>query len=239
MRPKVRRSLVPSFAALVTCIALAAPASAATVPSGGGKLTVGVEVLHFAAAGRTVQATSMVTGTLADDRGHTSTVHSKLALTAATGGSGCKVLHLDLQELTLNLLGLNAHLDRVILDITGNRSGGVLGSLFCRLSHARIASARVAGVRALNSALRANKIQGHALRFTAYLHPQARSSATTPTPAPAAPPTPPVCPVLDLVVGPLNLQLLGLVVNLNRVHLSVTATPGGGAVGDLFCMLSH
>ena len=47
-----------------------------------------------------------------------------------------------------------------------------------------------------------------------------------------------MCPVLDLVVGPLNLQLLGLVVDLQRVHLSVTATRGGGALGDLFCTLA-
>ena len=44
--------------------------------------------------------------------------------------------------------------------------------------------------------------------------------------------------MLDLVVGPLNLQLLGLVVDLQRVHLSVTATRGAGALGDLFCQLA-
>jgi hypothetical protein len=47
------------------------------------------------------------------------------------------------------------------------------------------------------------------------------------------------CQVLDLVLGPLNLNLLGLVVDLNQVHLSVTATPGGGVLGDLFCKLSN
>jgi hypothetical protein len=44
--------------------------------------------------------------------------------------------------------------------------------------------------------------------------------------------------VLDLVVGPLDLQLLGLVVDLQRVHLSVTASRGQGALGDLFCQLA-
>ena len=46
------------------------------------------------------------------------------------------------------------------------------------------------------------------------------------------------CPVLDPIVGPLNLQLLGLVVDLQKVHLNVTATRGGGALGDLFCKLA-
>ncbi|GAC1577819.1 MAG: hypothetical protein NVS3B18_11560 [Candidatus Dormibacteria bacterium] len=134
------------------------------------------------------------------------------------------MLHLDLKELTLQLLGLNAHLDRVILDITGDPRGGVLGSLFCRLAHARVASARVATLHALNAHVRAN--QGHVLRFSALLTPRASAAAGT------------TCQVLDLVVGPLNLQLLGLVVNLQRVHLSVTATRGAGALGDLFCQLA-
>jgi hypothetical protein len=37
--------------------------------------------------------------------------------------------------LDLILLGLNVHLDRVHLVITGQPGGGVLGSLFCSLSH--------------------------------------------------------------------------------------------------------
>ncbi len=45
--------------------------------------------------------------------------------------------------------------------------------------------------------------------------------------------------MLDLILGPLNLNLLGLVVDLNQVHLTITATPGGGTLGDLFCSLSH
>ena len=66
---------------------------------------------------------------------------------------------------------------------------------------------------------------GHALRFTAYLHPVAHASQSPS----------PTCPVLDLVVGPLNLNLLGLEVDLQRVHLNVTATKGQGKLGDLFC----
>ena len=46
------------------------------------------------------------------------------------------------------------------------------------------------------------------------------------------------CPVLDLILGPLDLKLLGLLVNLNQVHLTITADPTGGALGTLFCTLS-
>lgn len=145
-----------------------------------------------------------------------------MALTASTGGS-CRVLHLFLNELNLQLLGLTAHLDKVTLDITGQPHGGVLGSLFCRLARAKVATARVSAARALNAQVRRH--QGDVLRFSANLTPQATSAGTT-------------CPVLDLIVGPLNLQLLGLVVDLQKVHLNVTATRGGGALGDLFCKLA-
>jgi hypothetical protein len=46
------------------------------------------------------------------------------------------------------------------------------------------------------------------------------------------------CPVLTLTLGPLDLNLLGLRVQLNRVNLRITAIPGGGLLGDLLCGLS-
>jgi hypothetical protein len=47
------------------------------------------------------------------------------------------------------------------------------------------------------------------------------------------------CEVLDLVLGPLDLDLLGLVVHLNQVHLNITAVPGAGALlGNLLCAVA-
>jgi hypothetical protein len=44
------------------------------------------------------------------------------------------------------------------------------------------------------------------------------------------------CQVLNLVLGPLDLNLLGLVVHLDRVVLNITAVPGAGALlGNLLC----
>jgi hypothetical protein len=209
-------------AAIAISAAAAAPVQSASKPA---RLAVGVEVLRFSAAGRSLKATGLVTARLTDNSGHTTTTHSKVAFTAASGGS-CKVLHLFLNELTLDLLGLHAHLDKVQLDITGNPRGGVLGSLFCKLANTRVAADRATAARALSTAVRRHR--GHVLRFSAYLNPTATTSAASNA----------TCPVLDLVVGPLNLQLLGLVVDLNRVHLAVTATRGRGALGDLFCKLA-
>jgi hypothetical protein len=48
------------------------------------------------------------------------------------------------------------------------------------------------------------------------------------------------CRILDLVLGPLHLDLLGLVVDLNQVHLVITAVPGpGNLLGNLLCALTH
>ena len=44
--------------------------------------------------------------------------------------------------------------------------------------------------------------------------------------------------MLDLILGPRHLILLGLLVDLNKVHLAVTATQGGGLLGNPFCSLS-
>jgi hypothetical protein len=45
-----------------------------------------------------------------------------------------------------------------------------------------------------------------------------------------------VCDVLHLVLGPLHLDLLGLVVDLNRVVLDITAESGpGNLLGNLLC----
>jgi hypothetical protein len=48
-------------------------------------------------------------------------------------------------------------------------------------------------------------------------------------------PTQLACDVLNLVLGPLSLNLLGLQVDLNQVVLDITAVPGAGLLGDLLC----
>jgi hypothetical protein len=48
-----------------------------------------------------------------------------------------------------------------------------------------------------------------------------------------------VCRVLTLTLGPLDLNLLGLRIQLNQVNLRITAIPGGGLLGDLLCGLSN
>jgi len=48
------------------------------------------------------------------------------------------------------------------------------------------------------------------------------------------------CTILDLTLGPLHLNLLGLVIDLNQVHLVITAQQGpGNLLGNLLCALAN
>jgi len=47
------------------------------------------------------------------------------------------------------------------------------------------------------------------------------------------------CSILNLILGPLHLNVLGLVVDLNQVILVITAVPGAGALlGNLLCAVA-
>ena len=49
-----------------------------------------------------------------------------------------------------------------------------------------------------------------------------------------------VCSILSLVLGPLNLDLLGLVIDLNQVVLNIDAVSGGGnLLGNLLCAVTN
>jgi hypothetical protein len=48
------------------------------------------------------------------------------------------------------------------------------------------------------------------------------------------------CEILNLVLGPLDLDLLGLVVHLDQVVLDITAVPGAGnLLGNLLCAITN
>src|SRR5580692_11046602 len=65
-------------------------------------------------------------------------------------------------------------------------------------------------------------------------------TATMPVNTAAAAADPAGCGILNLVLGPLNLNLLGLVVTLNQVHLNITAVPGvGNLLGNLLCAVAN
>jgi hypothetical protein len=157
---------------------------------------------------------------------------------AVSKGGSCNVLNLNLQQLNLQLLGLNLVTSAINLKITG-RSSESLGALFCKLSKSlKLTSATAARATAasLNRYLHGHPL--HAVRFSAPLMVATAQAAQAPAATPG-------CRVLDLVLGPLNLDLLGLVVNLygpdatKPVEVHVTADPAGGVLGTVFCKLAN
>ena len=66
------------------------------------------------------------------------------------------------------------------------------------------------------------------------------AQTVTDTPASAPAQATGTCRILDLTLGPLHLDLLGLVVDLNQVHLTITAQQGpGNLLGNLLCAVAH
>ncbi|HEX3511444.1 MAG TPA: hypothetical protein VHT27_10150 [Solirubrobacteraceae bacterium] len=189
-----------------------------------GNLAVAVKVNHFYATAAGTKASATATATLTPLGAAPATVTKNVTLSAASAGK-CTILTLTLETLELKLLGLEVHLEKVVLTVTGERHGGVLGSLFCSLAGAKAKAARSAEVARLNKAMRrAGGVQP--IGFTAGI--RAVTAAAGPT-----------CPILNLVLGPLHLDLLGLVVDLNQVHLTINAEPNGGVLGSLFCGLAN
>jgi hypothetical protein len=221
--------------ALAVALFAAAPASASqhapiasahmtSAAPGGGRLAVDVRVSRFLQQGANTRAVGTVTATLSGVGATPTTVRQRVLLQVATGRT-CTILTLTLDQLNLVLLGVTVHLDRVELQVTGQRRGGVLGRLFCSLAGSRLASSRTAAVRSLNHALRERPL--HPLRFS------------VPTGRAAQAPAAGTCAILDLILGPLHLNLLGLVVDLNRVHLTITGNPAGGILGRLLCGVAN
>jgi hypothetical protein len=227
--------LATVFAVLAPAVASAAPrhamaqrgsAFAQLTSQPQGRVTINVRVTRFASTAAGPTARGIATATLQGLGGTPTTVRQRVNLAVSRAGR-CNVLTLTLDQLDLTLLGLNVHLDKVVLKVTGRRHGGVLGSLFCSLANAKVKTASAAhAAAALNRAI-ASKYPIRPLRLTVPVQAVAAQAPTT------------VCKVLELILGPLHVDLLGLVVDLNRVHLTITATPGGGILGNLFCGLAN
>jgi hypothetical protein len=146
---------------------------------------------------------------------------------ASSGRGRCNVLTLRLAPLNLELLGVQVTTSQINLEVYGQH-GRVLGDLFCALAHAKVTFPRAARVaRALNSQLHGRPLTA----FTASDSLRASAAQTT-------------CQVLNLVLGPLHLDLLGLVVELygqtktSPVIVTINGQPDKGLLGQLLCGLA-
>jgi hypothetical protein len=134
----------------------------------------------------------------------------------------CPVLELTLGPVDLNLLGLLVHLDTVHLVITADSNGGLLGRLFCALGGHRPA-------HKLTKIAHRSGLATRGMRITVPLYQTGSGSLTTQRGSSPMH----ICPILDLTLGPLDLNLLGLLVHLDQVHLTIMADPDQGILGQL------
>ena len=106
---------------------------------GVGEFTGNFELQRFTVVGGQIAAVGTLTGTLTDSAG---TVLGSIVriitvlLDSAATQASCEILHLELGPLDLNLLGLEVHLNQIVLDITAvPGAGNLLGNLLCAVAN--------------------------------------------------------------------------------------------------------
>jgi hypothetical protein len=222
----MRRILTLLAAALAVALATAAPASAAGPTTKAGKFTMTTKVTSVRAAGSGLVARGVVVGRLnAGGSVIRDTAPARFRVSQRQQNGRCNILALRLAPVHLRLLGVRVDTSHISLDVTARRRGGVLGRLFCALANAEVRFPRAAIAR-VNRQLDDAPI---ATRSSAPVQ-VARHQGT--------------CQILDLILGPLHLDLLGLVVDLygqsmsDPVRVTITGEPGHGLLGDLLCSLA-
>ena len=220
---------VLALAAIVALPANANPGSPAPAPT--SRLSLTATITSFRATDRGVVARGTLTGRL-NTGTHVSRQSAPVSFAVAAAGHGtrCNVITLRLAPLNLELLGVQVTTSNISLDVYALH-GRVLGNLFCALANAKVTLPHAArAASALNARLRGRPMQVFA--------------ASQSLPASAAQAQPQTCQVLKLVLGPLHLDLLGLVVDLygkthvNPVVVTINAVPSQGLLGQLLCGLA-
>lgn len=246
------------LAALAALVAVAALAFAATATGSGtvaqsrakvnatgstqqiGMMNVRITIQRFVKRGRHLYAVGTTTGKFAPVAGRpdlpTATASKRFiarvrSIKAIQSAQRiCPVLELTLAPTHLNLLGLIVDLSQVHLVITADSEGGLLGRLLCSLAGHGPAGQALKAQR-LTKAVHRSGLSTKGVRMGVPLY--QTTSGSIVTSANASPNT--ICPILDLTLGPLDLNLLGLMVHLDQVHLTITADSEGGILGQLLC----
>ena len=244
----------------------------------GGSLTGDLDVQRFVRQGNQLVAQGVLNGTLTQS-GVTQALTNvpvtlPVALPQARGT--CRILHLVLGPLDLDLLGLEVHLNRVVLDIVARPGPGrLLGNLLCAIAglldrnpiplgrlenrlDSLLSLSRVVTDVPMKGTMSGNRTFAGTLDITRFSTRNNRLVANglmsgvvrdaggnvtrTISNAPVSIPIAQqrgTCRILHLVLGPLDLDLLGLEIHLSRVVLDITARRGPGRLlGNLLCAIA-
>jgi hypothetical protein len=159
-----------------------------------------------------------------------------LSATPSLTPGACPILNLQLGAIHLTLLGLNVDTSPICLDVTAHAGQGLLGDLLCAIANLLSSGTPLATILGTLSPAQLTTLDAG---LTSVLN-QAVFIPLTSSPALIGA----SCNILNLALGPLDLNLLGLQVELDDcsggpVTVDVTATPGSGLLGDLLCSLAN
>jgi len=168
-----------------------------------------------------------VTGTLAGLPFTTNITNFSILPLLNDPSGACSVLNLELAPISLRLLGLHVDTSAICLNVTAIPGGGLLGDLLCGVAGGNLPLS-------LLGPFLSDLLGGILTPATSPGHGGGGSDGSVCTGE---------CQILDLVVGPVDLTLLGLNVHLDNcdngaIEVCVSATASEGLLGNLLCSLT-
>lgn len=163
-----------------------------------------------------------------------------LTTRANPADADCPILDLEIGAIHLNVLGLNVDTSDICLEITAHEGEGLLGDLLCGV--ANLLDDGLLDLGDILAGLTDDQLQA-LLDGLEDLLDDVFNQATKPAAiAGVSGTTPGACDILNLSLGPVDLNLLGLQVYLHDcedgpVTIDITAVPGEGLLGDLLAGL--
>jgi len=208
---------------------------------------VPITITNVAAQGDQLVATGNIGGHAFTAPVTLSTVDADAPAGAAVAAPAVPILHLTLGPIHLDLLGLKVDTSKICLNIDAQPgSGNLLGNLLAGVANLLNGGTPLGTILGNLSSADLNRL----LTGITNLLNGALGQVTAPTSLAgvtqqAAPATAPAVNILHLSLGPVHLDLLGLLVNLDNcangpVTVDITAQPGpGNLLGNLLAGLAN
>jgi hypothetical protein len=118
-----------------------------------------------------------------------------------------------------------------VMPVTGQTEDGKSFKGTYAIERFRTARGRLVSIGTLRGRLDGRRVTERRASMPAVLSSDAEAAQV--------PPIPDACEILNLVLGPINLDLLGLVVRTNRINVRIDAVPGeGNLLGNLLCAIT-
>jgi hypothetical protein len=127
--------------AVPATVAAQPPSGGLSIPvvgtASGGTFSGVFQLQRFVVNNGNVTAVGTLTGTLTNTAtGVVTSIVRTISVPVVVTQATCEILHLDLGPLSLDLLGLQVDLSRIVLDITAESGpGNLLGNLLCAVAN--------------------------------------------------------------------------------------------------------